>query len=320
MNNYKLSIIIPIYKVENYIEECFNSVLKQLMPEIEVICINDGTPDQSMTIAQSIVSKYSENIQNQFIFINQENQGLSAARNTGIDVAKGEYISFLDSDDMISSFYISTLLKVITEKEYDIIDFDFITSLNQEISIYSECDKGLIGVFRKGEWFAWTRVFNKKFLGKERFTPNIYYEDLCLIPRLYIKSRNIKHISKSLYWYRINPNGITLSNSYEANMKTIESFEMILNFYLAEYNGCRDNRKYFLINIIFQVYFLLCVNACRRFSFKKANYYLKLYKVVGNIFHLERRNVDINKKIYIFLHFSRLYLALYRMYCKTNYR
>ena len=320
MINYKLSIIIPIYKVEDYIEECLNSILKQLTSKIEVICINDGTPDQSMEIARFIISKCNKNIQSQFVFIDQENQGLSSARNTGIDIARGEYISFLDSDDMISPVYISTLLSVVGENEYDIIDFNLVTSLEEIISIHSDSSNSLNSIFSKGMWFASARVINRKFLGNDRFTPNIYYEDLCLIPKLYIKCKKIKYINESLYWYRVNPSGITLSNNSNVNIKTIKSFEKILETYLDEYRLCNDNSKRFLAVIVCQAYFLLCVNVCRRFSLKKANYYLNLYKIVNDIFYLERKNIDFNRKIYIFLNSSRLYLLLYRFYCQIKYR
>ena len=87
---YKLSIIIPIYSVEKYIQECLESVLVQLPKNVQVICIDDGSPDNSMEIAKNLVKKYSQEVQEQFLFIHQLNQGLSGARNTGLDYAAGE--------------------------------------------------------------------------------------------------------------------------------------------------------------------------------------------------------------------------------------
>lgn len=106
----KLSIIIPIYNVEEFIEECLNSIILQVSESfpIEIIVVNDGTPDNSMTIVNRIQTR----IPNLFRIINQENQGLSMARNNGLRVAKGEYVWFVDSDDYLLS---NALLKV---KEY----------------------------------------------------------------------------------------------------------------------------------------------------------------------------------------------------------
>ena len=90
----KLSIIIPIYKVEKYIVECIESICCQLVEGVEVILVNDGTPDRSMEMAKDYISNKYYHYLSRFVFIDQENQGQSIARNNGIDVAKGEYIAF----------------------------------------------------------------------------------------------------------------------------------------------------------------------------------------------------------------------------------
>ena len=97
----KLSLIIPIYKVENYIIECLESVCCQLVEGVEVILVNDGTPDNSMIMARKYISEKYDHLVNQFVFIDQENQGLSGARNTGLINAKGDYVWFVDSDDTL---------------------------------------------------------------------------------------------------------------------------------------------------------------------------------------------------------------------------
>lgn len=97
MDKIKISIIIPVYNVEKYIEECLISVLNQTMKEIEIICINDGSTDNSLKILNNYKNK-NENIR----IVNQENSGLSNARNVGLSLAKGEYIFFLDSDDFFA--------------------------------------------------------------------------------------------------------------------------------------------------------------------------------------------------------------------------
>ena len=98
----KLSLIIPVYNVEKYIEQCLTSICQQLpVPEVEVIVVDDGSPDQSVAKAQQFLAQQPEAVQQQFRIIRQKNQGLSGARNTGITQAQGEYVAFLDSDPHI---------------------------------------------------------------------------------------------------------------------------------------------------------------------------------------------------------------------------
>ena len=316
----KLSIIVPIYNVELYIKECIESIISQLEDEVEIICVNDGTLDLSMDIVRSIVEKKNEKVQSQFKIVDQSNQGLSAARNTGIDIASGDYIGFLDSDDKLMPNYISTILTFIKEGNYDLIDFNLMKSSNEEVSIYYNSEYSLKNLMRNGCWFACARVIKKSLLENLRFTIGIYYEDLCLIPMLYIKTKKIKYINECLYWYRVNPLGITLLMSYKANRKTIESFERILKIYLDEYERYHGNNKEILGVVIFQAYFLLCVNSCRRFSLRDSFHYVDLYKKVMYIYSVQKENVDLNKKLHIFLNFSKLYLFFYKTYCHVKYR
>ena len=97
----RISLIIPVYNVEKYIIQCLESVVPQLSEYIEVILVNDGSPDNSMSLVNEYIDKIDPKIQKQIKIINQKNKGLSGARNTGIDHAEGEYIAFLDSDDIL---------------------------------------------------------------------------------------------------------------------------------------------------------------------------------------------------------------------------
>ena len=114
MNNPKISIIVPVYKVEKYILRCYTSIAKQTYTNIECIFIDDGSPDNSITILNDLVKQYSGDIS--FCIIRHEkNKGLSVARNTGINNAKGEYIFFLDSDDEITEHCIRSFVAVINK-------------------------------------------------------------------------------------------------------------------------------------------------------------------------------------------------------------
>ena len=111
----KVSIIIPVFNVENYLERCLKSVIAQTFKDIEIIIINDGSIDKSLEICK----KFAES-DKRIILINQKNSGVSAARNTGIDIATGKYLSFVDSDDFITPDMIEFLLTNLEEHDADI--------------------------------------------------------------------------------------------------------------------------------------------------------------------------------------------------------
>ena len=127
----KLSIIVPVYNVEKYIRLCMESIFKQGLDEndYEVIIVNDGTPDKSMEMITDIIVAH-QNIH----VINQENQGLSVARNNGIAAAKGEYIQFLDSDDLLIDNSLPYLINKATSLKADLVVADFIIMNDEQIS------------------------------------------------------------------------------------------------------------------------------------------------------------------------------------------
>ena len=106
-DNDLISIIIPIYNVEKYMEKCLNSVVNQTYNNIEIILIDDGSKDKSREICDNYAKK-----DNRIKVVHKENNGVSSARNTGIDMSKGKYITFIDSDDYIDTDYIETLYKI----------------------------------------------------------------------------------------------------------------------------------------------------------------------------------------------------------------
>lgn len=117
----KISIIIPVYNVEKYLSQCLDSVINQTYSNIEIICVIDGSPDNSPEICREYAEK-----DDRIIVIEQENQGLSAARNTGIAAAKGEYTIFLDSDDWIELSTCERAVSKIDEKDYDLIIWSYV--------------------------------------------------------------------------------------------------------------------------------------------------------------------------------------------------
>lgn len=111
MENIKISVIIPVYKTEKFLEKCIRSVMNQTLKELEIICINDGSPDNSLKILKSL-----EREDKRLKIINQENQGVSKARNTAITIAKGKYCINIDSDDWIEKNYLEEMYNIAEKK------------------------------------------------------------------------------------------------------------------------------------------------------------------------------------------------------------
>ena len=216
----KISFIVPFYNVEQYIEECVRSLYNQDIPldEYEVICINDCSPDDSVEIVKSLQNEYS----NLILIEHLENKKLGGARNTGLQYAKGEYIWFVDSDDMIKPNSLGLVLKYLTINKLDFIHFGW-DEFNDGNTI--ECDKiqntevltGTELFFDKRfTWWknhitAWCKVYKKSFLLENNihFAEHIMYEDNDYALKVYSSAKKCMHISENLYLYRVNNDSIT---------------------------------------------------------------------------------------------------------------
>ncbi len=119
MNALKVSLIIPVYNTEKYLRQCLDSVISQTFKEFECICINDGSTDNSLPILQEYINKDIR-----FKLIDKKNEGVSVARNTGIQNATGKYIVFIDSDDWITKDYIEVLYNTIEKYDCDLVSSD----------------------------------------------------------------------------------------------------------------------------------------------------------------------------------------------------
>ena len=210
----KFSIIIPVYNVEKYLEQCLNSVLMQTYTDYEVILINDGSNDKSADICRKYVMKY-QNIS----LYEQKNQGLAYARNLGVSKACGEYIIFMDSDDFYNS---SSTLQILSEKSAtaDIVVFSgkyffengrlksFTNSniLANCMHFYDSGEKFLLDVLRQREvysWFSVTYAIKREYWEKNMFNfPNCKYEDEALMWYVVLLAREICTIRQDFYSYR----------------------------------------------------------------------------------------------------------------------
>lgn len=215
----KLTIIIPIYNVEKYVNGTLSSIYCQGADEnqFEVIVVNDGTPDNSMAIVETFADVHSN-----LVIINQENQGLSAARNTGMRVAKGDYIWVVDSDDSITENSISQALGQITRHpDVEMFCFDLneqwgdkftpttLFSKPSYCKYYAEVHDGYFFCRKLPTGIAQRFLFSKSFLQKYEleFTPGIYHEDQDFLIRCYTKAHSVLPLRRIWYNYNIRESG-----------------------------------------------------------------------------------------------------------------
>ena len=242
----KFSIIIPVYNVEKYIGKCLESVKSQTFKDYEVIIVNDGTQDDSMKIAV----KYP------FTIINQENQGLSVARNRGVKEASGDYLIFLDSDDYWEKDLLKELTKSI-KNDPDLIRFQ-IKQIDENNNSVDYKEKGFRGLsceaaFNKIVKFhfvenAWAYCIKRKYWLKNKFqfTEGKFHEDFGIIPLVIIKAENVNSIEYVGYNYFQRANSIMNNNNYEKTKRKVEDFYQHYLFLKKQINKTSFNKKVFM--------------------------------------------------------------------------
>lgn len=228
----KLSIIVPIYNVEKYIRTCIESIFNQGLSDddFELILVNDGTPDNSMEIISDIIEGH-----NNIIIIEQENQGLSVARNNGIKKANGDYILFVDSDDLLFENNLFKLLSITANYDADLVVADFIEMNNDMILKKNKIKSAEIKITEKtGETLfledltphdchVWHTLYKHSFLLENNisFCPGIYYEDIPFTHECYLKAKKCLRAYCPIYIYR---KGNTMAITANFNLRSGKDF------------------------------------------------------------------------------------------------
>ena len=230
MNQELVSIIVPIYNVENYLRQCLDSIQNQTYKKFECIMINDGSTDSSQQIAEEYLSD------SRFKLINQSNKGLSGARNTGISHIREEstFVAFVDSDDYIYPDFLETLIENI-EDDVDIIE-GMLENFHDEIKVDRVChnfDKKILitkddklGELALNELrvSVFPKLFRKSLLTEDFFPEGWIFEDLAVVPELVSHSGKWIKLPKVIYGYRIRPNSITTKEFSEEKLDVFKIF------------------------------------------------------------------------------------------------
>ena len=245
MSSPKISIVIPVYNTEKFIDTCLESCITQTLKDIEIIIVDDCGSDGAIAIAENYAKKDSR-IK---IIHHEKNKGLGGARNTGINVAIGEYLWFLDSDDYIAENSCQILYDYAKEKDLEIIQFSScnfkeinntkIFSLNllnnpwTKSKLLNPSDKksGLSGC---PNVTAWSYIAKTSLIKNFEFREGVYHEDVDFTLKLFSKCKRFETVSYTAYYYRINPDSITNTTLSERRLNDIISLCYVLKDYVKQ--------------------------------------------------------------------------------------
>ncbi len=323
----KVSIIVPVYNVELYLDKCLNSLVNQTLKEIEIIVVNDGSKDNSQAIIDKYANKY-----NNIKALRKENGGLSDARNYGIKYASGEYIGYVDSDDYVTLDMYEKLYNKAIEEKSDIVECNLYHDYNnhQDIEIGTKIyDKKKLLIL--GRSVVWNKIYNREWLlsTKVEFSKGLIYEDVEFYSKLLLSLRKISYIDDACIYYVQRESSV----NYNATLKTMDILKILKNIicYYKEngaYEEYKDELEFLTTRIILCSSFLRMCRIKDKNDRKKAtqesleflydnfpnwknNVNLKEYNSPKKVFMM-----TINKTTYKFytMIFSKVYLLKEKIY------
>ena len=241
--NDLISVIIPIYKVEKYLDACIESVVNQSYKKLEIILVDDGSPDSCPQKCDEWAKK-----DKRIRVIHKENGGLSDARNIGIDNSKGDYILFVDSDDFIPLYSIYDMYKSMYESDADICEGDMKIINNHELQ-KDQHKEYIIKEYKKEDAMenmmylndfknsAWSKLYKREVIGNIRFPKGKIYEDLATTYKFFEKANKVIKINTIVYYYFQNIEGITHNKYSSKRLLAIDFAEEELSFCEKKYKS-----------------------------------------------------------------------------------
>lgn len=258
--NVKVSVIIPVYNVEKYISRCLDSVVNQTLKDIEIICVNDGSTDNSAKIAQQYAAT-----DKRISIINQENKGLSAARNTGMKFTTGKYISFIDSDDWIDPDFFEKLYNAAESCEADAACAEikrphdsgknpYKLKFDKQSVLSSVSDKyNVLEIPRK--CYVWNKIYLKKEIERQNlhFIEGMMFEDVYFTTRYLYNCKKIITVPGVCYHYWANPKSISRDLKDKHQIDLIAARADFIKFSRENHIVC-DEKFYIKFKTIYKLF------------------------------------------------------------------
>ena len=301
----KISVIVPVYNVENYLEKCLNSLVNQTLEEIEILVINDGSTDYSQKIIDEFQKKFPQKIK----VFSKENGGLSDARNFGIERASGNFLAFVDSDDYISENMLQEMYDLAIKNEAELVicnlqkvdEHGNVTQKLTQIPNFSEkieLEKNF-SVFSDLSYFACNKIFKKELFDGKRFQKGMHFEDIELIPQILLQCKILAKTDAFHYQYLERSNSISKSHT-ERGLDIFKSVENVEKaFENSMYSFKKNELKGF--QILEGIYTFLAYLAFVKDDevYDKMNLQLKKF--------IKERDISL-KEILVYKRFGRNYL------------
>lgn len=254
-----VSIVIPVYGVEKFIEQCARSLFEQTYDNIQYIFVNDCTKDNSIILLKEIIELYPNRKSQVLIVEKEKNEGLSLARKTGMQYVKGEYVMLLDSDDWVETTMVEQMLNAIVAENTDVVYCDYFrnsdtqTPINCiELSNTKEYIKNMFLLRAPAQ--TWNKIYRTELFDDVEFPVKSMHEDLYINLQVMSYAKSVSHLSQNFYHYRNNPNSITHNYPLEQSIENLCLMRCFLN---------KNNMKYVL------PCFYSFLNYVKSFAFKR---------------------------------------------------
>ena len=291
-----ISIIVPVYNVEKYIVRCIDSIIGQTYKNLQIILVNDGSPDGSPAICDEYARRDSR-----IEVIHKQNGGLSDARNAGIECAKGEYIAFVDSDDYVHQLYIENMYNCIKHDNSDmcVCDFHFVNEGEEAFDLTLKkpersafhleglypAETAMKNIFNSYLVVAWNKLYRRDIFDNIKFPVGRIHEDEFVLHRIFAACSSVSILPERLYYYLQRSESITNKPYSVRRLDALDAFDDRLHFYL-------ENKRYSLLK-------LTCLHYIR--------WYIKMHNLLP-------RNIEENRVRW------KECSAQFRAHCRTMFK
>lgn len=313
-----LSVVVPVYNVEKYLDRCIKSIINQTYKNLEIILVDDGSKDNSGIICDKYASK-----DKRIKVVHKENEGLSEARNTGIRLSKGQYITFVDSDDYIDKRMYEILISDLEKYEVDIATCDYLrivdyrkkAEISNEVLIYSK-NKAISKILKNEDYkdYAWNKIYKKELFDDVLYPKGRIQEDVATTYKLILKANKVSYNKSKLYFYLKRRGSIidswNIKNDIDLYISSLERYKDI-DIFLKD---LIDNDRFFLI--------ITCDIFDKCYKFLEDEMIMEVKKIVKQI----SKKKDVNKTLSIYkkmqmgslLIDTRLYVLFMHLYRKIK--
>ena len=235
----RISVIIPVYKCEKYLENCVNSILNQIFSDFEIILVDDGSPDNSGIICDRLAEKH-----NKITVLHQDNQGQAAARNNGVKIARGEWLHFVDADDTIHPQMLEALYDAVNKNNVnlamcsaiqgEVIPDSFNSPKETVFQTLETTEDNILNLCKNEKyyyWVVWGKLIHRSIYEKHPLTEGRIYEDNAIVCKWLYEAKKVALTDAPLYFYYVNTTGTTKKDFTQKHLDILWAFKEQIDFF-----------------------------------------------------------------------------------------